>query len=301
MNSFDPMIVVHGGAGNIPSNYEEQYNEGVLEAVRTGWKKLDDTNNALEAVVEAVKSMEDNPTFNAGYGSTLTIKGTVEMDALVIDGSSLRMGGVMRVSKVKNPIVLSKAILEENHHVLYAGEGAHMIAQELGFELIDPEQLITPRSRDLLEKYIKKLEEENKNKKLAGKTGTVGAVAIDSKGRLAAATSTGGIRGKKIGRVGDTPIPGAGTWADDIMAFSATGVGEWIIRSTLGLRTKTYLLSSKTTEIALMRALEDMKHLVNGTAGAIIITKEKGWAAIHTTKNMAWAKKSADGELSFLK
>ncbi len=292
-----PIIIVHGGAGKIPHGEQDQYNKGVIEAVEAGYDLLR-SGSSLEAVVEAVRCMEDNPILNAGLGSALTIRKTVEMDALVIDGSTNRMGGVMGVSKVRNPVLLSKIILEKDKHLLYATEGAHEFARNLGMELISPEELITPRARDLLESYLSKLSAPSDS--LAGKTGTVGAVAIDHEGNLAAATSTGGIRGKEIGRIGDTPIPGAGTWADDELAFSATGVGEWIIKTMLGLRTKMHLLISPTAEHALKRALNDMRILINGTAGAIVVTRSKGWVAFHTTPTMAWAMKEKNMKKSFL-
>ncbi len=297
MKSRGPIIVVHGGAGKIPEGEQEQYHAGVLEAVEAGFDVLR-SGSSLEAVVEAVRCMEDNPILNAGFGSALTIEKTVEMDALVIDGSTNRMGGVMGVSRVRNPILLSKLILEKDKHLLYATEGAHEFARKNGMELVSPEALITPRARDLLESYLNRL--ANNSDSLKGKTGTVGAVAIDKDGRLAAATSTGGIRGKEIGRIGDTPIPGAGTWADDEIAFSATGVGEWIIKTMLGIRTKMHLLTSPTAEHALRQALDDMQALIDGTAGAIIVTRHKGWAALHTTPTMAWAVKDEFMRESFL-
>ncbi len=297
MNVRGPIIVVHGGAGKIPQGEQEQYNDGVIEAVEIGFDVLR-SGSALEAVVEAVRCMEDNPILNAGLGSALTIEKTVEMDALVIDGSTSRMGGVMGVSRIKNPILLSKLILEKDKHLLYTTEGAHEFARKNGIKLVEPEELITPRARDLLESYLTRL--SNGSDSIKGKTGTVGAVAMDKDGRLAAATSTGGIRGKEIGRIGDTPIPGAGTWADDEIAFSATGVGEWIIKTMLGLRTKIHLLTSPTAEHALRQALDDMRALIDGTAGAIVVTKHKGWAAFHTTPTMAWAVKDDFTRKSFL-
>jgi L-asparaginase / beta-aspartyl-peptidase len=214
----DPVLLVHGGCGNPRGGAvrdEPSYHRALEAALEAGWAALD-RGGALDGVQAAVESLEDCPLFNAGRGSVLTADGVVEMDAAVMVGSERRAGAVAAVTRVRHPVALARAVMEETSHVLIAGAGAERIAEERGLELCDPPWFVTERQH---ERWL-------------ASQGTVGAVALDADGRLAAATSTGGMRGQLPGRVGDSPLIGAGTYADDATcAISATGTGEAMIRT----------------------------------------------------------------------
>ena len=214
-------IVVHGGAGRMPDDPAriERMRAGAGAGVEAGYAVLSAGGSALDAVEAAVVALEDDPEFNAGHGAALTEDGRVELDASVMEGTR-RAGSVACVAGVRNPVRLARAVLEEGHHVLFVGEGAHRFARESGVELVDDGWHATDRQRGVLAKGD------------AGwAAGTVGAVARDVNGKLAAATSTGGTMAQRPGRVGDSPLIGAGTWADDeSVAVSCTGDGEAIIR-----------------------------------------------------------------------
>jgi beta-aspartyl-peptidase (threonine type) len=213
-----PALVVHGGAGNPRGGAmrdEAPYHEALRQALAAGQEHPDD---ALAAVEAAVRVLEDAPLFNAGRGSVLTRDGTVEMDAAVMWGLPPRAGAVAAVTTVRNPVSLARAVMEGSDHVLLAGAGAEALADEAGLERMDPEWFVTESQRRRLDRDLGD----------AAK-GTVGAVALDERGRLAAATSTGGVRGQRAGRVGDSPLIGAGTYADGVCAVSATGDGEHIM------------------------------------------------------------------------
>jgi beta-aspartyl-peptidase (threonine type) len=216
-----PAVVVHGGAGNPRAGRvedEASYHEALLESLAAAQAH---PGEALSAVEAAVRVLEDAPVFNAGRGSVLTRAGTVEMDAAVMSGATLRAGAVAVVRTVRNPVSLARAVMESSDHVLVVGDGAEQLAAELGAERMDPEWFVTDSQR-------RRLARDEGDRK-----GTVGAVALDTEGRLAAATSTGGMRGQRPGRVGDSPIVGAGTYADSACAVSATGDGEHIMGAVL--------------------------------------------------------------------
>jgi beta-aspartyl-peptidase (threonine type) len=197
---------------------EAAYHTELAAALDRGWAALE-AGGALDAVVAAVEVLEDAPLFNAGRGSVLTTDGAVEMDAAVMD-SARRVGAACAVRRVRHPVRLARAVMEQTGHVLLAGAGAERLAEE--GELMDPAWFVTEQERARLTSSPAAGD---------GPAGTVGAVALDAGGRLAAATSTGGRRGQLPGRVGDSPIPGAGTWADETCAISATGAGEAMLRS----------------------------------------------------------------------
>jgi L-asparaginase / beta-aspartyl-peptidase len=212
----DPVIVVHGGCGN-PAGAavrdEAPYHRGLADALEAGWAALG-SGGALDAVQAAVESLEDCPLFNAGRGSVLTGDGEVEMDAAVMLGSDGSAGAVAAVTRVRHPVALARLVMEHTPHVLIAGPGAERLAEERDLELCDPSWFVTERQH---ERWL-------------ASQGTVGAVALDARGVLAAATSTGGVRDQLPGRIGDSPLIGAGTWADTRCAISATGHGESMIR-----------------------------------------------------------------------
>ncbi len=294
-----PIIVIHGGAGTIPDERRKIADDGVRAAISDGWEILKDGGSALDAVQAAVRSMESNPAFNAGYGSVITLDKKVEMDALLMDGKGLRVGGVIGVSRVKHPIDLCRIIMDNSKHVLFTGEGAEKIAKDNGIELIDPSELITERVLQRYDRFLEQQKHMDMDPEGRDKYGTVGAIALDSTGNLAAATSTGGTLGKISGRVGDTPIVGAGTYADDEIAISATGVGEYIIRGMLGFRVKYEYLKTPDIHNATNNALKYVTKEV-GPAGIITLDNKGNWSALKTTKDLVYAVKTESELHTFL-
>lgn len=226
-------LAIHGGAGTIlrsamTPELEMEYRSGLENALRSGWGILENGGSSLDAVEAAVVSLEDCPLFNAGRGSVFTHEGKIEMDAAIMDGSHLKAGAVAFVRNVKNPVKLARLVMERSEHVLLAGDGADMFAEEVGVELEDNTYFYTDFRWKQLEDAIAagRVQLDHAAPKPAG---TVGAVACDVNGHLASATSTGGMTNKRFGRVGDTAIIGAGTYADDVCAVSCTGHGEYFM------------------------------------------------------------------------
>lgn len=240
-------IAIHGGAGTIleermTDDVERAYRAALTEAARAGYAVLQEGGNSRAAVIAAIRIMEDSPLFNAGHGAVFTSEGKVELDASIMEGRTLNAGAVTGVTRVKNPIVLANEILEHSVHVMLMGEGAEAFAAERGMELVDNEYFRTERRRRQLERVKAEhagrtgLSEDDDPIMVANdkKLGTVGAVAIDRDGDIAAGTSTGGMTNKRFGRIGDSPIIGAGTYADnDACGISATGHGEYFIRAAV--------------------------------------------------------------------
>jgi L-asparaginase / beta-aspartyl-peptidase len=213
----EPAIAVHGGAGGRRPEDDRPHREALARALEAGAAELGAGGRAVSAVQAAVRLLEDCPLFNAGRGSVLHRDGAVEMDAGIMCGRERRAGAVAVVTRVRNPIALAAAVMERTDHVLMAGAAAERLAQDWGLRLEDPEWFVTDRQRERWE---------------AAAPGTVGAVALDADGHLAAGTSTGGLRGRLPGRVGDSPLVGAGVYAEDgVCAVSATGDGEHLIRA----------------------------------------------------------------------
>jgi len=279
-------VIVHGGAGKIPEDKAPLYAEGVMKAVNIGLEILRGGGSALDAVVEAVAYMEDDPTFNAGRGSVLNSKGFIEMDAIVIDGSSLSMGAVAAVRRVKNPVRLARAVMERTDHNMFAGEWADRLAEVMGIELADPSYFLTERRKREWEEM--RAGKVNPSKEFM--YSTVGAVAIDEDGNLAAATSTGGTPLKMPGRVGDTPLVGSGAYADNTLGgASATGLGESIMRVVLS-KTALDLVSQATDPAsAAKRAIEIMEKRVGGGAGLILIDSRGNVGLAYNTPTMSFA------------
>jgi beta-aspartyl-peptidase (threonine type) len=230
-------IVIHGGAGTLPRSEmsgeaECKYRAGLSEAIDAGYATLQDGGTSLDAVTRAVALLEDNPLFNAGRGSVFTLDGRNELDASIMEGRNLRAGAVCGLTRIRNPVELARAVMERSEHVMLAGAGAEEFASSQGFAFVTPSYFATGERWQQLERI------RSGEIGLSGHTishvGTVGAVALDSFGHLAAATSTGGMTGKRFQRVGDSPIIGAGTYADDrSCAVSATGHGEIFIRAAV--------------------------------------------------------------------
>ena len=248
MGQTKSALAIHGGAGTILKSkmtpeLELEYRSGLEAALRAGWDILDKGGSSLDAVEAAVVSLEDFPLFNAGRGSVFTHEGKNEMDAAIMDGSTINAGAVACVRNVKNPIKLARLVMERTVHVSLAGDGADLFAEEVGVELADNAYFYTEFRWKQLEDAIAAgkvqldhsvYDSETQPPASASSSkpfGTVGAVACDSSGRLAAATSTGGMTNKKYGRVGDTAIIGAGTYAGETCAVSCTGHGEYFMRN----------------------------------------------------------------------
>jgi beta-aspartyl-peptidase (threonine type) len=234
---MDWSIAIHGGAGTMDrarmsAEQQAEYEAALGAALDAGSQVLAGGGSALDAVEAAVVVLEDDPRFNAGRGAVFTYNGTNELDASIMDGSTRAAGAVTGIGRVRNPVRLARKVMEDSPHVFLSGAGAEEFARDNGLEMVAPDWFATPeRWRQL---------QELKSKKLGWfdvdlKYGTVGAVAVDRQGHLAAATSTGGLTGKRWGRIGDSPVIGAGTYADDrACAVSATGTGEYFIRAGVG-------------------------------------------------------------------
>jgi len=278
-------IVVHGGAGRIEPEREESVLKGVQRARDAGWAVLAAGGSALEAAVAAVRVLEDDPAFNAGTGSALNRQGFVEMDAAVMVGEGLRFGAVAAVRDVKNPILLAREVMD-SEHILLSGEGASLFARERGIPRHPPEALITERA----------LRRWQKIRRQGGRTsGTVGAVALDAEGNLAAATSTGGIVDKRVGRIGDTPLVGAGTYAEaGLGAASATGEGEYLARALVAYRA-VHALKNQDPEAAAREAL-DLARALGGEGGLILLAADGRFSAVHTSPKMSYAWRGPEGE-----
>ena len=266
-----PVILVHGGAARIADDLFGARREGCRRAAETGWEVLNQGGSALDAVEAAVAAMEEDPLFNAGRGSALTREGNIEMDAAIMDGCTLAAGAVGAVRNILHPISLARLVMERTPHVLMVGEGALRLARLHKLEECPLETLITERQRELWGSVP------------AFPYGgdTVGAVAVDINGNVAAATSTGGVLGKLPGRVGDTPLIGCGTYADNRTgAASATGWGEAIIRVVMAKTACDLLERGFHPQEAAREVIRILEERVNGRGGIILVDPEGriGWA-----------------------
>jgi isoaspartyl peptidase/L-asparaginase-like protein (Ntn-hydrolase superfamily) len=286
-----PGIIVHGGAGDMDPSREADAVAGCEVAAAAGFAILEGGGSAVDAVCAAVRALEDNPLYNSGVGSVLTRVGDVEVDAALMDGGELRAGAIAAVPRGRNPIELARAVMEGGEHVMLSGEAAWEFLRERGFEPAPLEELVTERSRRRWEAV--------RDRRASGTApidpGTVGAVAIDAAGHVAAATSTGGMNFKRPGRIGDTPLFGCGTLADDRGgAASATGVGEHIIRVTMAA-VAVDAMCVDSAEVAAWRAVDALAR-IDGSAGIICVDRDGGVGAAHNTNTMPVAFASASGE-----
>ena len=272
-------IIVHGGAGKLKDRSKEvKVSNGVRRAVLRGYDLLKNGNSSLDAVEQAVRVLEDDPSFNAGTGSVLTFDGKVEMDAAIMYGPTLKVGAIAGVDCIRNPIVLARKVMEETDHVLLEGEGARKFAKLMGFEDYNP---VTEKRRKEWEEYKEKLLNGEyptwpKIRELIREHpellhGTVGAVAIDEKDSISAATSTGGVFLKLPGRVGDTPIPGAGTYATPYGGASSTGIGEGMMRTLLTKTVVDFIRMGLDAQTAAEAGINFINNTVKLSAGVIAI------------------------------
>ncbi len=293
-------IAVHGGAGTIdrtkmPAKLEAEYRQTLDAARDAGYAVLERGGTALDAVETAIVIMEDSPLFNAGRGSVFTSAGKVEMDASIMDGKTGNAGGVASVRKPRNPIRAARRVLSHSKHVLLSGAGADAFAKEQGLKLEPPTWFETDRRRKQLEKIQKRGGTELDH---GGKRGTVGAVALDKHGNLAAGTSTGGMTNKRWGRIGDSPIIGAGTWADNATAaVSCTGHGEFFIRHAAAHAVHARMTWGRQTLKAAARGvIQEQLAPIDADGGLIAIDAKGNLAIERNTPGMFRAWRTSSGQ-----
>jgi beta-aspartyl-peptidase (threonine type) len=276
------VLVIHGGAGGVdaamPDSIKSIYYSSLEEALKIGEKILKENGTSLDAVEQVIRYLEDNPYFNAGKGAVLTSAGEAELDASIMNGEDLSCGAVSNVKTVKNPISLARKVMEKTRHVMLTSEGAEKFAAEINLEIVEKDYFITPRVKNNYEKGIKQLIEEKK--------GTVGVVALDKKGNLAAGTSTGGMMLKMPGRVGDSPIIGAGTYADNrTCAVSCTGRGEQYIKHAVAFNVSALMLYKN---LPLAEAVNEIftERLNPDDGGLIAVDKDGNYVMHYNTQSM---------------
>jgi beta-aspartyl-peptidase (threonine type) len=288
-----PSIIVHGGAGDIPPDLHQAFREGTHRAVEAGWDLLAAGGSALDAVEAAIVVMEDDESFDAGRGSFLNADGQVELDAGFMEGTGLGVGAVAGVQFIRNPIRLARSVLERSEHVLLVAQGAQRFAQKMGFQSCDLTDLAIPRE---FERWQKLLYDRTSTtlRSFVRPTDTVGCVALDKRGCIAAGTSTGGTPNKMPGRVGDVPMVGCGFYADDRLGgASTTGWGEAIAKVILARRTLHLLDEPADPQAAAEAAIQELSVRVNGVGGVILLSPDgrPGWH--HNTPHMGYAYRTA--------
>jgi L-asparaginase / beta-aspartyl-peptidase len=297
-----PSLIVHGGAWDIPDSAVPACKSGCERALTAGWGILQAGGSALDAIEAAVVILEDDPVFDAGYGSHLNLDGRVECDAIVMDGATLRAGAVATLQHVRNPVRLARKVLENCPHMMLVAEGAERFAHEQGIKLCAPEDLITDAEREAWSKC--KIDKHAAAFHRGHEQGTVGAVALDRDGRLFAATSTGGTCCKLPGRVGDSPLIGCGCYADsESGAVSCTGYGEAIMKIVMAKSAADFLRSAPearetdTAMAAARQAVQTLARRTHATGGLILLDREgnPGWA--FNTPRMAYGYVQTDGAI----
>ena len=285
----------------MPDDMVDAHIRGVNNALAAGWRVLERGGSALDAVEEAVVIMEDDETFDAGRGSFLNRDGRVQLDALIMDGATLRTGGVGCVERLRNPVRAARKILSESPHVYFVAEGAEKFAEQHGVPLCKNEDLVIPREVERLRAYQAELAQRNEtqdgNDLFAPEShdmtishDTVGAVALDSSGNIAAATSTGGTLNKAPGRLGDSSLIGCGCYADnESAAASTTGWGEPIMKLVLAKWTADRIAAGNLPEWSAKEAMNYLKQRVNGHGGIIVLDAAGRFGIAHNTPRMAWA------------
>ena len=300
------MLVIHGGAGTITrqsmsADVEKQYRDALELALRAGHAVLDKGGSSLDAIEASIRVLEDSPLFNAGKGAVFTHEGRNELDASIMDGRTKAAGSVAGVTIIRNPITAARAVMEKSEHVMMVGRGAELFATKMGLEIVDPSYFWTERRWKALQNELTK---EKPQAVLdfapldeAKKFGTVGAVALDVHGNLAAGTSTGGMTNKQFGRVGDAPIIGAGTYADnESCAVSATGHGEFFIRWTVAYDIAALM---KYRGLTVQQAGDEVIHKklapVKGEGGVIILDRKGNFATSFNSEGMYRGHIGTDG------
>ncbi len=321
--THDPTLLVHGGAWAIPADAAAAHEAGVRHALEVGHEILARGGAAIDAVEAAVAILEDDPTFDAGRGSFLTADGRVQLDALLMDGGRMKAGGVACVEHLRNPIHAARLVLEQSPHVYFVGEGAERFAHAHGMELIDNSELVLDRERQRLADaqarqaagladatfsghrddkdpetaYTRASAEPAEGRSPSAKDhDTVGAVALDARGNLAAATSTGGTLNKTPGRVGDSSLIGCGCYADNLAAaVSLTGWGEPIMKLVLGKWATDRVAAGSAPEIAAREAISYLYNRLGGHGGIILLGPDGRFGLAHNTPAMAWGVATPGG------
>lgn len=306
---MQPALIVHGGAWDIPDDAVEACKAGCHRAVVAGWSILSAGGSALDAIVAAIQVLEDDPVFDAGYGSHLNLDGRVECDAIVMEGATLRAGAAAAIQRVKNPIRLARAIFENCPHMMLVAEGAERFGKEHGVPLCEPEELVFPGER---EAWLRCKENKHAAAHHRGHDqGTVGAVAIDQQGRLFSATSTGGVCCKLPGRVGDSPLIGCGCYADSRFGgVSCTGYGEAIMEIVMAKTAVDFLGragaagnfaapqgSGNSAMDAAQDAVKILKSRTGGTGGLILLDRTGVPGFAFSTPRMAHGRVAGDGRM----
>ena len=299
-----PVLLLHGGAWAIPDELVEPHVAGVRAALAAGWRILQGGGTALDAVEQAVVLMEDDPTFDAGRGSFLTSDGRVQLDALMMDGATLRAGGVGCVERIHNPIRAARKVLDESPHVYLVADGAERFAQQHGIALCDNRELVIEREVQHLREAKRRLQSGSRQEAFAlsaeessSSHDTVGAVALDMHGNIAAATSTGGTINKTPGRIGDSSLIGCGCYADnESAAVSCTGWGEPIMKLVLAKWAADRVREGKPPAAVAQEALAYLRVRLGGHGGMILLNRDGQFGMAHNTPRMAWALKTATTE-----
>ena len=291
-----PTLLVHGGAGVVRRDMTDAIERGVraalAEALRRGYAELAAGHAALDAVVAAVTVLEDSPHFNAGHGAVFTHDGTNELDAAIMDGATLRAGAITGVRHVRNPVRLARAVMEHSPHVMLAGEGAEMFARAQGIAMAPPEYFRTERRW----RELQAAQRQAAHGDAVDHFGTVGAVALDAAGRLAAATSTGGMTDKRWNRIGDSPVIGAGTYANTACAMSGTGWGEFYIRTAAAHAVCMRVAAlHESVSVAAEEVVNREIPSLGGSGGAIVLGADGSFALPFNTDGMYRGHVGGDG------
>jgi len=292
---IDPVLVVHGGAWAIPDDMVDAHLNGVRTAVAAGWRVLERGGSALDAVEEAVVIMEDDEIFDAGRGSFLNRDGKVQLDALLMDGATLRAGGVGCVEHLRNPVRAARKILSDSPHVYFVAEGAERFAEQHGISLCRNEDLIIPREIERLREFQAQAPDAKPDLFAPDIShDTVGAVALDRNGNLAAATSTGGTLNKAPGRLGDSSLIGCGCYADNqSAAASTTGWGEPIMKLVLAKWSADRVATGSIPEWVAREAISHLEDRLQGHGGIILLDAQGKIGISHNTPRMAWAVRTS--------
>jgi len=299
MMKRNPILLIHGGAWAMPDDAVAAHENGIREALRVGWSALVRGGTAVDAVEAAVTVMEDDDTFDAGRGSFLTRDGRVQLDALLMQGKDLKTGGVACVERLRNPIQAARLVLERSPHVYFVGSGAERFATQHGMRLVENTELIVPRERERLMQFQLAEAAGERDTTFSGDMDshdTVGAVAMDAVGNLAAGTSTGGTLSKAPGRVGDSSLIGCGCYADNASAaVSLTGWGEPIMKLVLGKWAVDRVAAGSSPQEAASAAIEYLYRRLGGHGGIILMGPGGELGIAHNTPRMAWGLATGEG------
>src|SRR5271170_386957 len=292
--NLKPSLIIHGGAWNIPDEAVDDCRAGIRRALEAGWKVLSGAGTAMDAIEAVIVILEDDPTFDAGIGSHLNRDGRVQLDAIIMDGATLKAGAVAAVERVRNPIRLARRVLEKSEHMMLVGAGAEKFAAENGIPLCKPEDLIVDSERAA---WRRCLEDSHAAEHHVGhESGTVGAVALDTHGHLIAGTSTGGTCCKLPGRVGDSPLIGCGCYADgETGGVSSTGYGEAIMKVVMAKTAADFLRPSSSNSMrAAHAAVQLLANRTKATGGLILLDKNGNPGFAFNTPRMAYGLVNPD-------